>query len=459
MGQYAYGAAAASVFTGQFYAAGGAALIGGAAELAYNLSGCGDPPPPVQDGPCWKVENGSGFFEYVNPSGNWYAVNTKGHVEILSQVIGDEDPNNVYSVSKVLLSDGTEATYVSQHGSQTPEVRLRPIGDATCGGTQPLPIAPPGEPIADPVNVPDPDTGCNWTISPTSAYVDDYGVWHTYYTVTADNDACGGPFAYWSSGQEPPRWMPLPPDGPLPPDPIPPGPTPSPSPEPCPDPSPCPDIPPPHQLGAKTYRLTGVCESVDDEQPQPSYQYPVNGGRYEEVLSSKLDALAQMLQQHLALKTPICASVKPDLWLHWRSIRFESDEYTPNGNRRLSKLFRYRGSSPGDVGRVANHWKDFRWVTGSTVVIHKGSPVGTPQVWARDADEGKRVIRHAFLEAGADADNVGEWIVTGPSGSRTGVSLEVGLLCVDDCWSATARRGSTGWPEAAVVSPDPYGSG
>ena len=454
MGTGAYSVALGSVFTGQFYAAGGAALVGGAAELAYNLSGCADPPPPVPDeGPCWKIDDGAGFFEYIDPSGNWYAVNTKGHTEILSQIIDDRDAPQLRSYCNVRLTDGSVANYVCSHGTQSPEVRLRPIGDATCGGTKPLPDPSPGTPLADPVNVPDPDTGCNWTIQATSAYVDDYGVWHTYYTVTADNDACGGPFAYWSSGDEPPQWVPLPPGPDPPPEPLPPGPTPPPEPEPCPDP--CPDIPPPHQLGAATYQLNGVCETVEEGQPQPSYQYPVAGGRYEEVLSSKLDAVAQMLQQHLALKTPTCGPIKPDLWLHWRSIRFESDEYTPNGNRRLSKLFRYRGSSPGDVRRVADHWKDFRWVTGSTVVIHKGSPVGTPQVWARDADEGKRVIRHAFLEAGSDADSVGEWRVTGPTGSRTGVSLEVGLLCVDGCWSATARPGSNGWPEAAVVRPDP----
>jgi hypothetical protein len=35
------------------------------------------------------------------------------------------------------------------------------------------------------------------------------------------------------------------------------------------------------------------------------------------------------------------------------------------------------------------------------------------------------------------------------------VSLEVGLHRVDGCWSATARPGSEGWPEAGVIWPDP----
>jgi len=145
---------------------------------------------------------------------------------------------------------------------------------------------------------------------------------------------------------------------------------------------------------------------------------------------------------------------KPELAKHWRSIRFESDEQTPRGNRRLSKLFRYRGVSAGVVDAVADHWKDFRWTTGPACVYHKGSPLGTPKVWAATPAEGQRVIRHAGREAGIDPDQIGEWGVSGSDNPRYGVSLEVGLFCVDGCWSATSRSGPDGYPEAAVAVPD-----
>jgi hypothetical protein len=150
---------------------------------------------------------------------------------------------------------------------------------------------------------------------------------------------------------------------------------------------------------------------------------------------------------------------KPELAKHWRSIRFESNEPSPNGKSRLRKLFRYRGHSAGIVDDLADHWKDFRWTTGPVCVYHKGSPLGTPQVWAATPDEGQRVIRHAGREAGIDPDQVGEWGISSSDNPRYGVSLEVSLLVVDGCWSATARPGPSGYPEAAPVFPSGYGSG
>jgi hypothetical protein len=146
---------------------------------------------------------------------------------------------------------------------------------------------------------------------------------------------------------------------------------------------------------------------------------------------------------------------KPELARHWRSIRFQSDEPSPNSRTRLHKLFRYRGNSPGVVTTLADHWQGFRWITGPVCVYHKGSPLGTPQVWAATANEGQRVIRHAGREAGIDPDQIGEWGISSSDNSRYGVSLEVGLHRVDGCWSATARPGSDGWPEAGVIWPDP----
>ena len=216
-------------------------------------------------------------------------------------------------------------------------------------------------------------------------------------TITADNDACGGPFAYWSSDDGPHYVNPDPPI-PDPPDPVPPNPP-------------------------------------DDWQDQ-----------FDDI-GDQLDDIQEQLDK---IENCACPQ-KPELAKHWRSIRFDSETRTSRGNRRLNKLFRYRGINPGVVDAVADHWKDFRWTTGPVCVYHKGSPLGTPQVWAATADEGKRVIRHAGREAGIDPDQVGEWGVSGSDNPRYGVSLEVSLTCVDGCWSATARPDPDGYPEAAIV--------
>jgi len=42
------------------------------------------------------------------------------------------------------------------------------------------------------------------------------------------------------------------------------------------------------------------------------------------------------------------------------------------------------------------------------------------QVWALDADEGRRVIRHAGEIAGVDPDAEGEWLITASDDLRYG---------------------------------------
>jgi len=209
------------------------------------------------------------------------------------------------------------------------------------------------------------------------------------------------------------------------------------------------------KLPLAQYRLRAVCD------------YDENGNIADALWTvpeqSLMDRLLGWQEAHNAFrqaavdfKTPICApDPGPELFLHWRSITFESDDYTETGNSRLVKRFRYRGSSPGDVKQLAEHWKSFEWDTGGVIVKHEGSAVGTPQVWAASVDEGKRVIRHAFGEAGLDPDQVGEWRVSSSDNPRYGVSRRVKLKTIDGCWMATARSGPSGWPEAAVCSPDP----
>ena len=211
---------------------------------------------------------------------------------------------------------------------------------------------------------------------------------------------------------------------------------------------------PEKEVDGTTYTLTGVCETPNDAGAQPVFSTPIGTQPYSDAVIARLDAMQYLLQAHLGFKTPICGSTKPQLFPFWRSIRFESAEKTANGRDVARKLLRYRGDSAGDVDFLGEYWADFEWETGPVIVFHKGTPVGTPKVWAATEAEGQRVLRHAFREAGIDPDQTGQWGVSGSDHPRYGVRHTVRLACIDGCWSATARPGPNGWPEASVAWPD-----
>ena len=198
----AYGAALGSAFSGQFWLTGGLALVGRAAELTAEAAGCNKPPPPpVTPGEgedCWKV-NGSGSLEYFEEPGTGYwqqSYQIASEITAISNIGPSSSTPGAYNWAiRYITGSGNPASFFI-YGKV--EVRARLTGE--CTGTRPpeIPTHNPGEPIADPVTHTD-SQGCNWTIQATDAYVDDSGKWHTYYTITADNDACGGPFAYWST--------------------------------------------------------------------------------------------------------------------------------------------------------------------------------------------------------------------------------------------------------------------
>ena len=403
-------AAAKSLYTGQFWAAGGLAAAGLALYKTAEYRGCYyQEPEPTEENllaGCQKIGQGSGILYYNRTDYDSPGAQIASGVDEILRIeeyykatIGKWQWRVVYKYAPDRGNPDIEYDYdFDKDSTRFPVATLTPYPDATCEipapDNQPDPHTP-GDPICDPIIRYEND--CNWTIQATDAYIDDQGMVHTYYTITADNDACGGPFAYWSSDDGPHYVHPDPPI-PDPPDPVPPNPP-------------------------------------DDWQDQ-----------FDDI-GDQLDDIQKQLDE---LKECACPE-KPELAKHWRSIRFESETYTPRGNRRLDKLFRYRGISPGVVESLADHWKEFRWTTGPICVYHKGSPLGTPQVWASTVDEGKRVIRHAGGEAGIDPDQVGEWGVSGSDNPRYGVSLEVRLKVIDGCWSATARSGPDGYPEAAVV--------
>ena len=205
------------------------------------------------------------------------------------------------------------------------------------------------------------------------------------------------------------------------------------------------------------YNLKGVCEDVEEGEKQPEQTWIIPEATASAGTLMRLDYIAEMLQVHLNYKTPICApeNEKPNLEGDFRTISFRSENASPFGAARLRKRFRYRSTSGIDLDGIIDHWAGFTFVSGPWCVIHKGSFIGTPQVWAVTVDEGKRVIRHAFAEAGINPDAVGEWVVSRSSSARYGVSDVMTVDTTGGYYWITARDGSDGRPLVARTTSDP----
>ena len=202
-----------------------------------------------------------------------------------------------------------------------------------------------------------------------------------------------------------------------------------------------------------TYDLAGVCEGTEPGQPQPVAEFPVEEGLNLQAIINRIDALPDVLQQHLAYRTPTCRGPKNEG--DFRTLSFISDEQSPNGKSRVAKRFRYRSSSGLGLPDIVDHWRSFVWQAGPVCVQHADAPWGTPQVWAATADEGKRVIRHAAGEAGIDPDQVGRWIVGGSSSPRLGMPGTMRINTSGGYYMITARDGSSERPLVVVVPPHP----
>ena len=203
-----------------------------------------------------------------------------------------------------------------------------------------------------------------------------------------------------------------------------------------------------------TYQLQGICETTDENGEQPVAEFAVEPAKNLGAIINRLDTIDQMLQQHLAWKTPTC-SERPTLQGDWRTISFISDEVSPYGSARLRKRFRYRSTSSLGLGEVIDHWKDFVWSAGPVCIQHAGSSWGTPQCWASSVDEGKRVIRHAAGEAGFDPDKNGRWVVSGSDSARVGVSGTMRVNRKGGYYWITSRDGSEGRPLVGTVDTSP----
>ena len=202
------------------------------------------------------------------------------------------------------------------------------------------------------------------------------------------------------------------------------------------------------------YRMVSVCEI--DEQGEPiseAVEVPIPSLQAPDAQLARLDAIVELLQASKNFKQPTCEPIPPCLEGDFRTISFRSTETSPYGKSALRKRFRYRSLSGLGLGAVVDHWKNFTWQSGSVIVSHKGHSWGTPQVWAASIDEGKRVIQHAAREAGFDAFEIGEWVISSSSSARYGVSLPMKVDTTGGYYWITERDGSNGRP---IVALTPY---
>ena len=204
------------------------------------------------------------------------------------------------------------------------------------------------------------------------------------------------------------------------------------------------------QLEPSSFTLVAPCDKNEQEEPLTfTVDFPKQD--YQARMEAWQIASAQLLQQHLDWKTPICRDI-PKLEGDWRTISFRSAKTSPYGKSCLRKRFRYRSQSGIGLGELVNYWKDFTWESGPVIVKHVGSSWGTPQVWAATEDEGKRVIRHAAGEAGIDPDKVGRWSISSSSSPRYGVSAPMSVDTKGGYYWITSRDGSNGRPIVAETS-------
>ena len=204
----------------------------------------------------------------------------------------------------------------------------------------------------------------------------------------------------------------------------------------------------PELLPPAEYQLVAPCNKNAEGEPETLTAILPEQTINERLLDMQVEQLA-FIQQQLSWKTPICRD-HPVLLGDWVTVRFESIENSPQGTRPLRKLFRYRSQSALDLGQIAAYWENFTWNAGPVCVQHKNASWGTPQCWAANVDEGKRVIRFAGLEAGIDPDAVGEWVVSGSSDPRFGMPGTMQVAQVQGLDWITSRQGPSGPPLLTV---------
>ena len=195
------------------------------------------------------------------------------------------------------------------------------------------------------------------------------------------------------------------------------------------------------------YQVTESCAGKDyGDNPPPSRTVIVPGADDPiNAILNRVDALSDLAQANFDLKVNTCKS-RPKLEGKWVTVNFRSIENSPNNNRPLRKLLRYRDLSGSSAADHSRHWDGFEWEAGPVCVIHSGAAWGVPQCWAASESEGQRVIRFAASIAGIDPDTDGQWQASVSGNPRYGQPGRMMVEQIQGFNSVSQRDGPNGPP-------------
>ena len=340
-------------------------------------------------------------------------------------------------------NDGDYWVTIEKRNGQTENIRGFVVGNP--GHTALWYIQPPpgsnccGQPLPDPPDFPDPPLPpippieeCTWTAKVIDSYVDNNTMLLNKIYMVPSDPSCGDEFCYWED-----------PKGPI-------------------YDVGCTMAPPnPFQdtgsggcnkmISGTTYNLYAGC-TWNEELGKYDVAFPwtIDQSPFMDAVIERLDAISNMISTEHLINYRLCNGTKPKLEGDWVTTQWISEEPSSDSTLRLRKRVRYRSKSGRSESERIAHFRDFTWEAGPVCVIHKSSWWGTPQVWARDADEGKRVIRHLAGEAGIDPDQVGEWEVSGSRNPRYGRRGKMRLRYLEGYPWVSAREGSNMLPMGDV---------
>ena len=427
-----------------------------AVNSVAQLISCVPPPDSAYeqafDGDAYRCQcaevSGELFLEYLDANGTTQTVSMSSVAE--AKKIETASISGTDAECDWITVNGLAATATYDIGTGTRPVWyiIPTLNTRCCIGS---PVIPPIQDLPPAYEIPgDGGTTCPNTVQLFDACVDRFGLAQNFYKVTEYREDCGlkSIYFYWESIEGPYIYFAynngfegLNSDPPYAP--------------------PHPHAADPGQFGlnqsnpglsAVTYTLdVGCTYNPETEDFDKKFTYDVeatNGGILG--LARRMDALAWMINNAALIPYIECSKCGPVLEGEWVTVRFESVENSPLGTRPLRKLFRYRSQSALDLGQKAAYWENFTWNAGAVCVQHKGAWWGTPQCWAANADEGKRVIRFAGLEAGIDPDVLGEWVISGSSDPRYGQPGSMKVAKVSGLEWVTSRQGPSGLPLLTV---------
>ena len=427
-----------------------------AVEATAQLYGCLAPPREIYE-EAFEGQNkrcqcatvgGQLFLEWLDAAGNRTTLSNSELIEakeIKDAVIAE----GIASCNWVSVEgENRVATYDIEDGSQPIWFIVPTLNTDCCSGTiSPPSVQPPPPPYEFPMGNP----SCKTEVELIDSCIDKYGLAQNFYRVTLrywqsdiPEPGCGssGSRYYWETINGPyiyfgpyyfegfsctPRYAP-----------------------------PHPDAPEPGSiytggktgLSAVTYTLDAGCTyNQETEDFDTKFTYDVEATSDGIVgLARRMDALAWMINNSGLIPFTTCATTRPELEGQWVSTHWVSDGISDGGTKHLRKLFRYRTKSERTTDQLQQHWKQLIWEAGPVLVGHKGAWWGTPQVWALNEEEGKRVIRFAGGEAGIDPDLDGEWVVGSSSSPRIGMIGTMRLAKPNGEYYVSKRDGSDGYP-------------